>query len=180
MDNGYPVVARAADNDVDNRSNSSLISRLERRKAGEPEFRKRGRKPKSPATQTESPCESAESEGHRMFLPHDNSARFESAMMVSIVSHPTRSETHENPFEESQANFQELPLKVFHKGSVQRFASGTAGFHWTLQSLDPLHEMWGSLFDLGDDPARPFTSRDREWQARSPTLPSSRKVGRLK
>jgi hypothetical protein len=49
------------DNDIKNRWNSSLKRRLERRSNGEPEFRKRGPKPKLPTAKS-SECESPELE----------------------------------------------------------------------------------------------------------------------
>jgi hypothetical protein len=50
------------DNDVKNRWNSSLKRRMERISKGEPEFKKRGRKPK-PLRRESSGCESPDVEG---------------------------------------------------------------------------------------------------------------------
>jgi hypothetical protein len=70
------------DNDVKNRWNSSLKRRMERISKGEPEFKKRGRKPKLIRTQS-SECESPDVESKE---GSNTVSVFPNKIMIPVVS----------------------------------------------------------------------------------------------
>jgi hypothetical protein len=107
LGNKWTAISRSlpgrSDNDVKNRWNSSLRRRIERRRAGEPEFKKRGRKPRVQTPETPAPQGSPQSEPDRNVI-----AQFSPQIMIGLVAQTIPPPMDEKSLKENRAMLEEL------------------------------------------------------------------------